>query len=154
MLILLFFAGFINTFRVKNQIDFDVKSNLFVSLTDPALLLTLDFMKPHDDDSLLSLLNVTCDTHMTASKQGKADGLMYWFNLGYTEGKTVSTGPESGCHFNQVVIMFKEKVDVISGQELVVRTSCENSCVMATVHAGTLNEYSQPLFVVPNKDQS
>ncbi len=127
------FAGFINTFHVGNQIDFDVQSNPFDSLTDPALLLTLDFMKPRDDDSLLSLLNVTSDAHMTASKQGKADGLMYWFKLGYIEGKTVSTGPESGCHFNQVVIMFKEKVAVLSGQELVVRTSCKNSCVTATM---------------------
>ena len=127
------FPGFINTFHVKNQIDFDVKSNPFDPMTDPALLLTLDFMKPHDDNSLLSLLNVTSDTKITASKQGKADGLMYWFKLGYTEEKMISTGPESGCHFNQVVIMFKDKVTVVSGQELIVRMSCKNSCVTATI---------------------
>ena len=128
-----FFLGFINTFHVKNQIDFDVKSNPFNSLTDPALLLTLDFMKPHDDNSLLSLLNVTSDTQMTVLRQGKADGLMYWFKLGYMEGKMVSTGPQSGCHFNQVVIMFKEKVTAVSGQKIVVTTSCKNSCITATI---------------------
>ena len=130
-----FLAGHINTFQAKKQIDVDVKSNPYDVLTDPALLLTLDFMKPCDDDSLLSLLNVTCDTHVMALGQGIADGLMYWFELGYVEGKTISTGPESGCHFNQVVILFKEKLVVATGQELLVRTSCKNSSVMVTIES-------------------
>lgn len=121
------------TFHVKSQVDVDVKSNPIDSLTDPALLLTLDFTKPHDDDSLLSLLKVTSDTHVTVSSEGHADGLMYWFKLGYTGDKIVSTGPESKCHFNQVVIMFDEKLSVAFEQDLIVRTSCQNSCIMATV---------------------
>lgn len=122
-----------NTFQVKNQIDVDVKSNPFDSLTVPVMLLALDFSKPHDDESLLSLLNVTCERHVTACKEGTADGLMYWFELGYIEGRKISTGPESGCQFNQVVIMFKEKVPVILGQKFLVKTSCKNSCVMACI---------------------
>ena len=129
----MFLVGYINTFQVKKQIDVDVKSNPYDALTDPTLLLTLNFMIPCDDDSLLSLLNVTCETHVTALKAGVPDGLMYWFHLGYVQGKMVSTGPESASHFNQVVILFKDKFAVTSGQELLVRTSCKNSYVMATV---------------------
>ncbi|XP_028414010.1 protein arginine N-methyltransferase 9-like [Dendronephthya gigantea] len=128
-------AGFMNTFQVVNQIDVDVKSNPFDTLTVPEMLLAMDFSKPHDDESLLSLLNITCEKHVTACKEGIADGLMYWFELGYIKDSKISTGPDSGCQFNQVVIMFKEKVSVIFGQKFLVKTSCKNSCIMASVRA-------------------
>ena len=126
-----------NTFQVKKQVDVDVQSNPYHKLTNPACLLSLDFTTEHDDNSLLSLLNVACDTHVNVLQEGVADGLMYWFELGYVEGDMVNTGPESGCHFNQVVIMFKEKIPVVLGQELLVRTLCKNSCITATVELCT-----------------
>lgn len=129
-------ADHVNAFQVKNQVDVDVTGNPYVALTRPTRLLMLDFeltTSADDDESLLSLLQVTRDVHVTADKAGHVDGLMYWFRLEFSEERELSTGPESSSHFNQVVIVLKEKLMVSSGEELLVTSSCKNSCVTASV---------------------
>lgn len=118
-----------NTFQVKNQIDVDVESNPFVAHTNPTKLLTFDFMNARDDDAMLSLLSLSSDVPITASDDGVIDGLMYWFELDYGLEKMLSTGPSTSNHFNQVVVMFKEKISIHCGQKLMVKASCQKSCI-------------------------
>lgn len=133
-------ARYMNQFQVKNQVDVDVQSNPYVPFTQPTRLLTLDFMTSTDDESLLSLLHVTREVHVTAEKAGYVDGLLYWFVLGFSEHLTLSTGPDSNSHFNQVVIVFKEKLAVSCGEELVITSSCKDSCVTAEVKRSAVSQ--------------
>ena len=127
-------AHYMNTFQVKNQIDVDVASNPYVAMTKPTELLTIDFRMPsNNDEALLGLLDVSCDSHVKATSDGYVDGLMCWFELGLSKVRRLSTGPQSSSHFNQVVIVFGEKLKVTCGQVLLVSTSCKNSCITASV---------------------
>ena len=127
-------ARHMNTFQVKNQIDVDVSSNPYVALTQPVHLMTLDFMTSSSDDDVspLSLLEVTRVVDVTADSPGDVDGLMYWFVMEFSHHRKFSTGPESSSHFNQVVVLFKEKLSVSLGETLSVTSSCKNSCVTAS----------------------
>ena len=127
---------FMNRFQVETHIDIDLTTLDFLAVTDQVELFNFNFMQTFESDSqMLSLLETKSEHRVQVIKSGTIHALPYWFTLHMDSSNSISTysGAYPGSHWKQAVIVLKEKVPVIAGQEILISASCINSGISIEV---------------------
>lgn len=128
---------FVNEFQVTTQIDLDLTTLPFTTITDHVNLLSLNFMEDFvDDNKLLSMLETHCQKKIKVVKSGKIQAIPYWFIMHMDNVRSLSTysGAYNESHWRQAAIVLKEEIHVVAGQELLISASCVNSSISINVN--------------------
>ena len=128
---------FLNDFQVTTQIDIDLTTLPFSSITNHIELFSINFMEQFDEENkVLSLLETHSEKKVKVSKSGRIQAIPYWFALHIGNQHSLSTysGDYAESHWRQAAIVLKEEVAVEVGQEILISASCVNSSITLDVN--------------------
>ena len=132
---------FVNEFQVTTQIDVDLTTLPFSTITNQVELFSVNFMEQFDDENkVLSLLETHSEKRVKVSKSGAIQAIPYWFVLHIDSPRSLSTysGDYPESHWKQAAIVLKEEVAVEVGQELLISASCVNSSI--AIHVNVIKD--------------
>ncbi|PFX28724.1 putative protein arginine N-methyltransferase 9 [Stylophora pistillata] len=101
---------FVNDFQVTTQIDIDLTTLPFSSITNHTELFSVNFMEQFDDENkLLSLLETHSEKRVKVSKSGRIQAIPYWFalHIGHQLSLSTYSGDYPESHWRQAAIVLK-----------------------------------------------
>lgn len=127
---------FMNEFQVSTQVNVDLSTLEFTTLSEEFELFDMDFMRDiSHDEELLELLEVKKEKKVKMIREGTIHAIPYWFRIGLTKTDSVLTYARAyeESHWRQAVFVLTAPLHVKKDDEIVINVTVKDSCIALDV---------------------
>ncbi|CAH1777609.1 unnamed protein product [Owenia fusiformis] len=122
-------ASFMNDFKMSTHLDINLSTLPYKRLTDAVRILSFNFNEPlPSNKDLPGFLTQVTKSSTVCMEPGTIHAILFWFEINLTENLKLCT-LDTDLHWKQAAIICPESVEVETGAEIKLKTTCKNSCI-------------------------